>query len=117
MDRFIRAGMPDPGLPGLPQPGTMTGLPAAHLTFAGRSSWFAENLMSTDLTPPDARCAVNLGPLERDTTAGPGKRPSHLPDSGSTHNSLNSQAPRPSYPRIRGETLRSIVKMLDRRSE
>ncbi|MGH3701426.1 MAG: hypothetical protein ACRDQY_18560, partial [Pseudonocardiaceae bacterium] len=63
MDKFVRAGMLDPRLPGLPQPGTITGPPAAHLTFAGRSSWFAENLMSTDPTPPDARCAVNLDPL------------------------------------------------------
>ncbi len=39
----------------------------------------SRNLMSTDPTPSDGGRAVNLDPLERGTTVGPGKRPKSSP--------------------------------------
>jgi hypothetical protein len=120
LQRHPGGGVLDPSLPVCLNPGTITSHPAGRpaLAYASeRSLRFAKNLMSTDPTPPDARCAIDLDPLERGTTVGPGERPSHLPNSGRTHNSLDPQTPRPMYPQVRDDALRSNMKMLDRRSE
>lgn len=60
------------------------------------ASRFAEDLVGTDPAPPDASRAVDLDPLERGATVRTGE-PGHFPDAGRTHNSLDPEAPRPSW--------------------
>jgi hypothetical protein len=92
---------------------------AAHLTaeLGVTCLWLAKDLMGTDPAPPDARCAVDLDPLERGVTVRTGERPGHLPDSWCTHNSLDSEASRPTHSRVRDDALSGNVKRFDRSSE